>query len=103
MQEGTEGVIPGGDVVDQIPVKEGAEDAVPPTTGEEVGTDKSVTPPSNIQPGAPDTVSINMPKANWMMGVPALASLASGRIMNKALQRMEGPTAPITSDIPAFN
>lgn len=109
LQEGTEGVIPGGDVVDQIPGKPdpvdegGAKDAVPPTTGEEVGADKSVTPPSDIQPGAADTININMPKANWMMGVPALASLASGQIMNKALQRMEGPTAPITSDIPAFN
>lgn len=63
----------------------------------------SETPISDIQPGSPDAININMPKNTWLQAVPALASLASVGIQKRALDRMQGPRAPIISDIPAFN
>ena len=51
----------------------------------------------------PDMYNLNMGKGNMMMGIPALAALGSAAIQNRALQQMQAPQAPITTDIPAFN
>ncbi len=51
----------------------------------------------------PDTFSFNMGRGNLMMGIPAAAALGSAAIQGRALQQMQAPVAPITTDIPAFN
>ena len=64
------------------------------------GTGTTVGP--NV-PMTPDVYNLNMGKGNLLMGVPALAALGSARIQNRALQQMQAPVEPITTDIPAFN
>lgn len=57
---------------------------------------------SDVEVGAPDMVSMEMPKMNYLQAIPAMASLASAGIQRRALNQMQGPAAPVMSDIPAF-
>jgi hypothetical protein len=59
--------------------------------------------PKTIQvEGSPDQVQLNMPGMNYLSAVPALASLASAGIQRRALNKMQAPNRPITTDIPQF-
>ena len=46
---------------------------------------------------------LKWPKMNYLSAIPAMASLASANIQQKALNKMQGPVAPILSQIPQFN
>jgi hypothetical protein len=54
-------------------------------------------------PMTADGYNLNMGKGNMLMGIPAAAALGSAAIQGRALNQLQGPTAPITTDIPAFN
>lgn len=51
----------------------------------------------------PDSYNLNMGKGNMLMGIPAAAALGSAAIQGRALNQLQAPTAPMTTDIPAFN
>ena len=80
--------------------------------GEKSGTEvteeaKTVTPPqgmdiNNMVKGSKPIV-METPKMNYLSAIPAMASLASANIQQKALNKMQGPVAPILSQIPQFN
>ena len=61
------------------------------------------TPVDNTELGGPDTYNIDMGNAAALMGVPALASLASAGIQRRALNQMQAPTAPVLNQIPNFD
>ncbi len=54
-------------------------------------------------PMTADGYNLNMGKGHMLMGIPAAAALGSAAIQGRALNQLQGPTAPITTDIPAFN
>lgn len=90
----------------------GAENKTTPQGNEKTQTEttedaKAVTPPAgtdakSMTAGAKPIV-METPKMNYLSAIPAMASLASARIQQKALNQMQGPTAPILSQIPQFN
>ena len=53
--------------------------------------------------GGPEMVQMNMPNMTPLMGIPAMASLASVGIQRRALEKMRGPQAPVLTDIPQFS
>jgi hypothetical protein len=57
----------------------------------------------NTDAGGPEQVALNLPGINALQGIPAMASLGSAAIQRRALNQMQAPNAPITTDIPAFN
>ena len=70
--------------------------------GSETTPGTSTTADSDI-PMTADSYNLNMGKGNLLMGIPAAAALGSAAIQRRALNKLEGPTAPMTTDIPAFN
>lgn len=46
--------------------------------------------------------SITLPNVSWMQAIPALASMASARIGQNALQGLMTPQAPVTTVVPQF-
>ena len=58
---------------------------------------------SDTTAATPDQVNFEMPGMSYLSAIPAMASLASAGIQQRALNQMVGPTRPITTDIPAFN
>ena len=81
------------------PIGENFEDG----TGGGTGTGGTGTVGGGDVAMTPDMYNLTMGKGNLMMGIPALASLGSAAIQRRALQQMQAPQAPITTDIPAFN
>jgi len=61
------------------------------------------TPVDKTELTGPDTYNIDMGNAAALMGVPALASLASAGIQRRALNQMQAPTAPVLNQIPNFD
>lgn len=81
-----------------IPPKE---EELPTKTVEEV---PGASPAKEIQTAAgPEVVQMNMPNVTPLMGIPAMASLASVGIQRRALEQMRGPAAPVLTDIPQFS
>jgi hypothetical protein len=65
--------------------------------------------PSNGNKQAPNIVgpaeggdNITIPNVSWMQAIPALASMASARIGQNALDSLQRPQAPVTTMVPQF-
>jgi hypothetical protein len=65
--------------------------------------------PSNGNKQAPNVVgpaeggdNITIPNVSWMQAIPALASMASARIGQNALDSLQRPQAPVTTMVPQF-
>ena len=89
----------GDDVPDNIDGDGGegtAGEGTPPNKRDE-------TPVDTTELTGPDTYNIDMGNAAALMGVPALASLASAGIQRRALNQMQAPTAPVLNQIPNFD
>lgn len=61
------------------------------------------TPTSNVEGGPGENYNINMPNMSPLMAIPALASLASGRMARNSIDQFKAPQRPITMDIPNFD
>ena len=114
-QPGTSvGTMPGTGSQEEVAAGTRAGRVVNNDTSNPIGDNFSDTAGSETAPGTrtvadpnvsmtPDSYNLNMGKGNMLMGIPAAAALGSAAIQGRALNQLQGPTAPITTDIPAFN
>lgn len=91
---GTGGADGGSSVEDVVDLGDGEKGADTPSGGQIPNSDVAMTP---------DTYSLEMGKGNLMMGIPTAAALGSAAIQNRALNQMQAPVRPLTTDIGAFN
>lgn len=84
------------DIIDGDGGEGTAGEGTPPNKRDETPVDKT-------ELTGPDTYNIDMGNAAALMGVPALASLASAGIQRRALNQMQAPTAPVLNQIPNFD